>query len=41
MDVLAPGIGEIIGSLRARSGSTCWTTAWPSAASTRNATPRP
>jgi asparaginyl-tRNA synthetase len=31
MDVLAPGIGEIIG---AKSGSKYWMGAWPSAAST-------
>jgi asparaginyl-tRNA synthetase len=28
MDVLAPGIGEIIGG-SARSGSKYWTAAWP------------
>jgi len=39
MDVLAPGIGEMIGGSQREERSTHWTTAWPSAASTRSITP--
>ena len=41
MDVLAPGIGEIIAAASARSGSRCWTAIWPSAAIDREHYPHP
>ena len=41
MDVLPPGIGEVIGGSRREEQLEAWTAAWPSAASTGSTTPPP